>query len=127
MMTRLIKAIASLLALTGFAAAARAEIVVLQASGPSARHFPVGARLPDNVAARLTVGDMLRVRGAMGIRTFRGPGIFRLRLDPSSPPLTRRPRQPNSYAPAPPRPSDAGQGGPLQGFIICPNDRRCPH
>src|SRR5690349_919563 len=61
------------LGLLAAAPAASAQSVVLQASGPSAPHFPVGGSLPDEAVVALQVGDRLTVTGPLGVRTYVGP------------------------------------------------------
>jgi hypothetical protein len=63
-------------ALVATAASAAASVIVVRATGPSARTYPAGRSLPDNARIALRAGDMLVVLGAGGTRTFRGPGNF---------------------------------------------------
>ena len=63
-------------ALATAAAAAAANVLVVRASGPSARAYAPGRSLPDNARIELVAGDTLVILGANGTRTFRGPGRF---------------------------------------------------
>ena len=63
-------------ALASIAAQAAAAVIVVRASGPSARSYPAGRSLPDNARITLRANDTLVVLGAGGTRTFRGPGTF---------------------------------------------------
>jgi hypothetical protein len=68
-------ALAALL-VTGAAAPAAADVLVVRASGPSAATYSPGRSLPDNARIALRNGDTLVVLDARGTRTFRGPGNF---------------------------------------------------
>lgn len=67
-------ALAALL-VTG-AASAAANVLVVRASGPSAKSYPPGRSLPDNARLQLRSGDTLVILSPRGTRTFRGPGTF---------------------------------------------------
>jgi hypothetical protein len=67
-------ALAALLA-TG-AASAAANVLVVRASGPSAKGYPPGRSLADNAQIQLRAGDSVVVLTPRGTRTFRGPGTF---------------------------------------------------
>jgi hypothetical protein len=58
------------------AGSAAANVLVVRASGPSARAYPPGRSLPDNARITLQASDTLVVLGPSGTRTFRGPGTF---------------------------------------------------
>lgn len=58
------------------AGSAAANVLVVRASGPSARSYAPGRSLPDNARIVLQAGDTLVILGANGTRTFRGPGTF---------------------------------------------------
>ena len=58
------------------AASAAANVLVVRATGPSAKSYPAGRSLPDNARITLRPGDTVVVLGANGTRTFRGPGNF---------------------------------------------------
>jgi hypothetical protein len=58
------------------ASAASADILVLRADGPSAKSFPPGRRLADNMRLALKASDQLVVLDSRGTRTIRGPGNF---------------------------------------------------
>lgn len=66
---------AALLALAA-PVAARAETIVVRASGPSAGDFRPGSKLADNVTITLKAGDVLTLLDGRGTRTLRGPGTF---------------------------------------------------
>jgi hypothetical protein len=55
------------------AAAAQAQVVVLEARGPSASQFPKGRVLPPNMRLDLRAGDVLRVIDPAGVHTLTGP------------------------------------------------------
>jgi len=67
-------ALAALL-VTG-AASAAANVLVVRASGPSAKSYPAGRSLPDNASLQLRAGDSVVILTPRGTRTFRGPGTF---------------------------------------------------
>lgn len=58
------------------ATAAAAEILVVRATGPSARSYPAGRSLADNAKITLQANDQLVVLDKRGTRTLRGPGTF---------------------------------------------------
>ena len=58
------------------AASAAANVLVVRATGPSAKSYPPGRSLPDNAQLQLRAGDTLVVLDSRGTRTFRGPGNF---------------------------------------------------
>lgn len=64
---------AALLAGSG---AALADILVVRSSGPSAKSFPPGKRLPENARISLKPSDQLVVLDGRGTRIIRGPGTF---------------------------------------------------
>ncbi len=66
--------IAAALLLT--AGAALADILVVRSSGPSARSFPPGKRLPESARINLKASDQLVVLDGGGTRIIRGPGSF---------------------------------------------------
>jgi hypothetical protein len=68
-------------ALTGaalFAAAAAHAGVVVAASGPSAKTYPVGRKLADNDPIVLQAGDAITVLDQRGTRVLRGAGTYTL-------------------------------------------------
>ncbi len=67
-------ALAALLA--AGAASAAAHVLVVRATGPSAKAYPAGRSLPDNARLQLRAGDTLVILSPRGTRTFRGPGTF---------------------------------------------------
>jgi len=58
------------------AASAAASVLVVRASGPSAKSYPAGRSLPDNARIALRAGDSVVILDTRGTRTFRGPGTF---------------------------------------------------
>lgn len=58
------------------ATAAAAEVLVVRATGPSAKNFPAGRQLADNAKITLAANDQLVVLDQRGTRTLRGPGTF---------------------------------------------------
>ena len=66
---------AALLIATG-ATAAAAEVLVVRASGPSAKAYPAGKKLADNARISLRANDSLVLLDSRGTRTLRGPGVF---------------------------------------------------
>ena len=58
------------------ASAATAQIVVLEARGPSAAAFPQGAVIPPNKTISLKAGDRLEVLDAAGSHVLNGPVIL---------------------------------------------------
>ena len=63
-------------ALIATAASAAANVLVVRASGPSAKSYPPGRSLPDNARITLRANDTLVILAGGGTRTFRGPGTF---------------------------------------------------
>jgi hypothetical protein len=58
------------------ATAAMADILVVRSTGPSAKGFPPGRRLPESARLVLKAGDQLVVLDGRGTRIIRGPGAF---------------------------------------------------
>jgi hypothetical protein len=58
------------------ASAAMADILVVRSSGPSAKSYPPGRRLPESARLVLKGGDQLIVLDGRGTRVIRGPGAF---------------------------------------------------
>jgi hypothetical protein len=56
--------------------AALADILVVRSSGPSAKGFPPGKRLPESARISLKASDQLVVLDGRGTRVIRGPGTF---------------------------------------------------
>ena len=71
-LARRLIAAALLLTATG----ASADILVVRSSGPSAKGFPPGKRLPEAARLALRAGDQLIVLDGRGTRVIRGPGTF---------------------------------------------------
>jgi hypothetical protein len=55
---------------------AAAETIVVKASGPSAKGYPAGRKLPDTGTLTLKTGDVITLLDGRGTRTLRGPGNF---------------------------------------------------
>lgn len=66
---------AILAGMVAFAGAAQAGVVV-KASGPSARQYPVGKKLDDSATIALKAGDSVTVLTANGTKVISGPGQF---------------------------------------------------
>ncbi len=58
------------------ATAAAADILVVRSTGPSAKSYPPGRRLPDTARITLKASDQLVVLDGRGTRILRGPGTF---------------------------------------------------
>lgn len=67
--------LAALLVVSG-AGTAAADVLVVRASGPSAKNFPAGKAIADNARITLKANDSLVVLDSRGTRTLRGPGTF---------------------------------------------------
>ena len=63
-------------ALLASATAAAADILVVRSTGPSARSFPPGKRLPETARITLRASDQVVVLDGRGTRIIRGPGTF---------------------------------------------------
>jgi hypothetical protein len=80
------------------ASTAMADVLVVRSSGPSARGFPPGKRLPDSARISLKASDQLIVLDGRGTRIIRGPGTFAAgapaagRIASAAPALDRRAR-----------------------------------
>lgn len=72
-MKKTFRCAAALLLLTG-ASAAMADVLVVRATGPSAKKFPAGRSLADNAQLTLLANDSVVVLDSRGTRTLRGPG-----------------------------------------------------
>lgn len=68
--------LAPVLMIASLASAAGAEVLVVRASGPSAKAYPAGKAIPDNARITLKANDSLVLLDARGTRTLRGPGTF---------------------------------------------------
>jgi hypothetical protein len=64
------------MAALGLTCAAYADTLVVRASGPSAKSYPAGRKLPDGGSVVLKAGDVVTLLDAKGTRTLRGPGSF---------------------------------------------------
>ena len=56
--------------------AASADVLVVRASGPSAKSFPAGKSLADDARISLKANDSIVLLDSRGARTLRGPGTF---------------------------------------------------
>jgi hypothetical protein len=74
--------LAAALVLGSMASAAAAEVLIVRATGPSAKNFRAGSKLADNAKFSLKQNDSLVLLDKKGTRTLRGPGNF----TPTSPP-----------------------------------------
>jgi hypothetical protein len=80
------------------AGTALADILVVRSSGPSAKSFPPGKRLPESARISLKASDQLVLLDGRGTRIVRGPGTFAAgapaagRIASSAPPVQRRAR-----------------------------------
>lgn len=63
-------------ALLATGTAALADILVVRSTGPSAKSFPPGKRLPEGSRIVLKANDSLDLLDGRGTRTLRGPGTF---------------------------------------------------
>ena len=94
------------------ATAAMADILVVRSTGPSAKSFPPGRRLPESARIVLKASDQLIVLDGRGTRILRGPGAFTagapaVGRTASAAPVQRRARigavrGPDARAPRPP-------------------------
>ncbi|WEK44047.1 MAG: hypothetical protein P0Y64_04230 [Candidatus Sphingomonas colombiensis] len=58
------------------AGTASADTIVVRASGPSAKVYPIGRKLAGNASVALQAGDVVTLLDPKGTRTLRGPGNF---------------------------------------------------
>jgi hypothetical protein len=72
-------------------AALSATPLVVRSQGPSARAFPPGRTVGENVPLVLKAGDVVTVLAPSGARTLRGPGTFKV-AGGSAPPFNPRSR-----------------------------------
>jgi hypothetical protein len=107
--------LSALLLATG-GTAASAEILVVRSVGPSAKLFPPGKSLPDNIQMSLKAGDVLVVLDGRGTRTLKGPGSF----SPSAPAQATR----TAMAAATPAPQRRARIGAVRGIESGPSDAR---
>ena len=73
--TQLLKVAVAGLALS-VSSASIATVLVVRASGPSAKMYPPGKALPDSAKVQLKAGDSLMLLNTNGAKTLRGPGTF---------------------------------------------------
>jgi hypothetical protein len=85
-------------ALLATASAAAADILVVRSTGPSAKSYPPGRRLPETARIALQASDQLVVLDGRGTRVIRGPGTFTAgsgasgRIASAAPSIERRAR-----------------------------------
>ena len=53
-----------------------ATVLVVRATGPSAKIYPPGKALPDSAKVKLQPGDSVMLLNTSGAKTLRGPGTF---------------------------------------------------
>ncbi len=53
-----------------------AETIVVRSNGPSAKSYPPGKSLPDNIMVALKQGDSVTILDGRGTRVLKGPGKF---------------------------------------------------
>ena len=85
---------AALIAAAG-SSAALADVLVVRASGPSAKAYPAGKTIADNARIALQAGDSLVLLDSRGTRVLRGPGSF----TPNGPAQASRPAYSSPYSP----------------------------
>ena len=73
--TGLLKIGAAFLALA-VSSASVATVLVVRASGPSAKIYPPGKALPDSAKVKLQPGDSVMLLNTNGAKMLRGPGTF---------------------------------------------------
>ena len=73
--TGLVKFGAAAIALA-VSSASVATVLVVRASGPSAKIYPPGKALPDSAQLKLQPGDSVMLLNTNGAKTLRGPGTF---------------------------------------------------
>ena len=73
--TRLLKIGLGALALS-VSSASVATVLVVRASGPSAKIYPPGKALPDSAKVKLQPGDSVMLLNTSGAKMLRGPGTF---------------------------------------------------
>lgn len=60
----------------GVSSASVATVLVVRASGPSAKIYPPGKALPDSAKVKLQAGDSVMLLNTGGSKMLRGPGTF---------------------------------------------------
>jgi hypothetical protein len=73
-------------------AALSAAPLVVRSLGPSAKAYPPGRAVGENVPLVLKAGDVITVLAPSGARTLRGPGTFKVAGGGASPPFNPRSR-----------------------------------
>jgi hypothetical protein len=73
-------------------AALSAAPLVVRSLGPSAKSFPPGRAVGENVPLVLKAGDVVTVLAPSGARTLRGPGTFKVAGGGTAPPFNPRSR-----------------------------------
>jgi hypothetical protein len=80
------------MALLAAPAALSATPLVVRSLGPSAKAYPPGRAVGENVPVVLKAGDVVTVLAPSGARTLRGPGTFKVAGGGSGPPFNPRSR-----------------------------------
>ncbi|HYW15818.1 MAG TPA: hypothetical protein VE891_06660 [Allosphingosinicella sp.] len=88
---RALKAAAAMAALAA-PAASMATPLVVRSAGPSAKSYPPGRAVGENVPVILKAGDVVTVLAPSGARTLRGPGTFKVAGGGSAPAFNARSR-----------------------------------
>jgi hypothetical protein len=73
-------------------AALMATPLVVRSAGPSAKSYPPGRAVGENVPVVLKAGDVVTVLAPSGARTLRGPGTFKVAGGGTSPAFNARSR-----------------------------------
>lgn len=71
-----LRALSAAMLLVAGTGVASADVLVVRASGPSAKDFPAGKSLADNARISLKANDSIVLLDSRGTRTLRGPGTF---------------------------------------------------
>jgi hypothetical protein len=79
-------------ALLAAPAALMATPLVVRSAGPSARSYPPGRAVGENMPVILKAGDVVTVLAPSGARTLRGPGTFRVAAGGAAPAFNARSR-----------------------------------
>ncbi|HEX8240315.1 MAG TPA: hypothetical protein VF574_11305 [Allosphingosinicella sp.] len=83
---------AAVAALLAAPAAAMATPLVVRSAGPSAKSYPPGRAVGENVPVVLKAGDVVTVLAPSGARTLRGPGTFKVAGGGTAPAFNTRSR-----------------------------------
>lgn len=83
---------AAAVALLAAPAALAAAPLVVRSAGPSAKSYPPGRAVGENVPVVLKAGDVVTVLAPSGARTLRGPGTFKVAGGGTAPAFNARSR-----------------------------------